>query len=109
MPNPGQANNPGGVNGLYESEAPYGTIKRLEQSTKEVATPSAPALNAPRRAQKAAVNRPSQASQAPVQTPADYHELIAQEWARYAAMPGASPLVQEIVSRAARQVNLASR
>ena len=109
MPHPGQVNNGAGVNGLYDPEAPYGTIKRLEQTTKEVATPSTPAIQAPRRAQRAAVNGSSQESQSPAQTPAEYHSLIAQEWARYAATPGASPLVQEIAARAARQVNLGSR
>lgn len=107
MPNPGQANNPGGVNGLYENEAPYGTIKRLEQTTKEVGTPSTPALSSPRRAQRAAVNRPK--ATASSQAQGDYPQMLAQAWAEYAAMPGASPLIQEIAAVAARQVNLGSR
>lgn len=108
MPNPGQVNNGAGVNGLYDPEAPYGTIKRLEQTVKATGTPSTPALSAPKRAQKAAVNQPAQAAQ-PVQTPADYHAEVARAYAYYASLPGASPLVLEYAARAARQVNSGSK
>jgi hypothetical protein len=98
-----------GVNGLYEREAPYGTIKRLEQTTKELGTPSTPAVNAPKRAQRAAVNRPSASVQQTAQTPEDYHAQVAEVFAYYASLPGASPLVQEYAARQWRQVNLGSR
>jgi len=102
-------NNPMGVNGLYEREAPYGTIKRLEQTTKEVATPSSPAVSAPRRAQRAAVNRPKATAQTTPQTTEDYQTQVAQVLSYYASLPGASPLLREYAARQWQQVNLGSR
>lgn len=105
MPN----NNPQGVNGLYQQEAAYGTIKRLEQTTKEVSTPSTPAMNAPRRAQRAAVNGRSRTAQAQAPTPEDYQAAVAQVWASFASLPGASDLVKQYAARAQGMIQNAGR
>ena len=102
MPVPGQPNNPGGVNGLYEREAPYGAIKRLQQSIQAAPISPNPATNAPRKAQRAAVSGGNK-SPAP---PQDYPTWVAQQWAGLASIPGASPLVQDLAARAAQQVTL---
>lgn len=100
MPFPGQINNPGGVNGLYESEAPYGAIKRRQQMTQAAPLPPNRAINTPRRAQRSATKL-SQAiaqQQAPAAEPLD----PMQQWAAIAAIPGASPLVRDYALRASR-------
>lgn len=102
MPNPGQANNPGGVNGLYESEAPYGAIKRLEQQTKQAPLPPNPALNAPKRAQKKAGKQQEQVVAAP--PPAAPPQMTAaQVWEQLAADPEAAayPILLEYAQRSA--------
>lgn len=107
MPAPGMANNPEGVNGLYHREEPYGAIKRLQQSTQAAPIAPTPAVNAPRRAQRAAVNGRTRTAQAQGSTTApDYQTAIAQVWQQMASMPGASPLVQQYAVRAAQQVGL---
>lgn len=94
MPAPGVPNNPAGVNGLYQQEAPYGAIKRLQQMTSAAPVATPRAVNAPRRAQRRAVNPPAQ------QTPPPYEEELATVWTELASLPGASPLVQEYAMRA---------
>lgn len=110
MPSPGVVNNPGGANGaqMFEHESSYGEVKRLQQSIQAAPIAPAPAVNAPRRAQRAAVNRSARTPAASSQTPADYQTQIAAQWAQLASLPGASPLLQEYAARAARQVNLGS-
>lgn len=110
MPFTGTVNNPSGVNGaqMFEHESAYGEVKRMEQSVQAAPIAPAPAVSAPKRAQRSAVNRATQQASAP-QTPADYQAALAQEWIKLASLPGASPLIQEIAARAAQQVNLGSR
>lgn len=111
MPFPGAVNNPGGANGtqMFEHESEYGAVKRLTQSVQQAPIAPTPAVNAPRRAQRAAVKRsqPSAPASPQAATPEDYYAAQAQVWAAIASLPGASDLVKQYAARAAAQVNLA--
>ena len=102
--------NPGGDNqfGNYTLQPGYGDVKRQTELLREAPISGSPlaaqALQAPRRAQKAASRRPGTnvgspplvAPQAPPEasgpSPDVYHQI--------AAIPGASPLVQLIFGNA---------
>lgn len=102
-------NNPQGVNGFdgFGRESAYGAVKRLTQATKAapLAGDAAPALNAPRRAQRQAVRGRAQQQAAPPPAPASptevpYPVALANEWAEIAQTPGVSELVLEYAGRA---------
>lgn len=113
MPNPGQVNNPGGVNGLYdESEHPYGAIKRLTQLTQEAplagGQQAGSEVASAQRAQRQATRPPSPSPprtvvaspepptlpQAPPSVQDVQQNADAATWAALATHPEASPLVQ---------------
>ena len=98
MPN----NNPSGENGLknhggFGGETAYGAVKRLEESTKAAPLPTAPGVNAPKRAQRRAVK--GQQPQAPPPDPVGQVAAAppppAAVWAEVAQIPGISPLAVE--------------
>lgn len=103
MTYPGKNPNPAGTNGTEGPGNAYGAIKRAtEQVRSAPLAGSASAINTPRRAQRAA-QKP--APQAPPPHPVDsqpmaYQPQLAQVWAELAAVPGASPLVQQMAEQA---------
>jgi hypothetical protein len=117
VPNPGQVNNGGGVNGATlpgGAESPYGAVKRLTQATRAVPIGPAPGGNAPKQATRAsqqgepALLHPADAVAAPGQElpPAGQYAAL---WAAVAATPGASPLVQQIAQEAQRGTEAVSQ
>ena len=117
MPNQGQVNNGGGVNGYAlpgGAESPYGTVKRLTQATRAVPIGPTPGGNAAKQATRA-----SQSPEPAPQHPADAITAPGQEmppsaqyaalWAAVAATPGASPLVQMIAQEAQRGTEAVSQ
>lgn len=107
MTYPGKNPNPAGSNGTEEPGNAYGAIKRAtEQVRSAPLAGSAGAVNTPRRAQRAA-QRPTAGPQTPPPHPVDtqpvaYQPQLAQVWAELAAVPGASPLVQQMAEQAAQ-------
>lgn len=114
MPNPGQANNPGGINNWqgFQNEEPYGQMTRdaaLQGAAPVAGGPvTVGALAAPKRAQRSA-QKPPQASMAPAgpqelpEPPARPPQpSLAQVWQQIAATPGASSLVADYAARVAR-------
>jgi len=108
MPNQGQVNNGGGVNGYTlpgGAESAYGSVKRLTQATRAVPIGPSPGGNAAKKATRA-----SQQGEPAPQHPADAVAAPGQEmppsaqyaalWAAVAATPGASPLVQALAAQA---------
>ena len=91
-------NNKAGVNGYYDvggQESAYGAQKRLEESTKAAPIPSAPGVNAPRRAQRRAVKGQAQPAPPPEQQLLAAPTPPRDVWAQVAAIPGISPLALE--------------
>lgn len=115
MPNKGQVNNGGGVNGATlpgGAESPYGAVKRLTQATKAVPIGPAPGGNAAKRATRAsqqpvpALAHPADAIPQGEMPPAAQYAAL---WAAVAAVPGASPLVQQIAQEAQRGTEAVSQ
>lgn len=119
-PAPGVANNPSGANGTqsfdgFNTETPYGQIKRVQQST-QVAPVATPAGNAPKRATRRAM-RPRTAAPAPSVQPEpappaplpSYDARLATQLDAIAQIPGASPLVQEYAQAARGRLNAAAQ
>lgn len=109
MTYPGKNPNPTGANGQETPDNAYGAIKKAtEQVRAAPLAGSASAINTPRRAQRAS-QRPTATAQPqplpshPVDSqPIAYQPQIAQVWAQLAAVPGASPLIQEMAAQAAQ-------
>ena len=118
MPNPtGKNQLPGG-----KKELPYGGVQQAQQLTKAAPLSGAPtsgsALNAPRRAHSAAVKgkragaqkaqepkvleRPKDAFHPTSAPPPDQptSQSVAESWAEISQIPGVSPLVHELATRA---------
>lgn len=113
MANPGGKNSPVHFEGLVQNPPSYGDKARqgdLQRSAVVAGSgASASALNTPRRAKQRATrsSQPSpvapveqvmQAQQGAPQTP--YPVYLATAWAQIAAIPGASPLVQQLAQEA---------
>lgn len=107
MPNPGGGNQFGN----FTLQPAYGDVKKQTELTREAPVSGAPvagrALNAPRRGERQAMRGPSQQQPQPgVQQQAPPTPEIApqawqaQSWQQIAAIPGASPLVQQYAQRA---------
>lgn len=112
MPNSGQVNNSGGVNGYTGPggvETPYGAVKRLTQLTRAAPIGETPGANAPQQAKRAgkrgqAEPPPVTPDQTVMAAPVPLPVAYAQAWAGVAATPGASPLVQQMAEEAQRGV-----
>lgn len=112
MPNYGQVNNPGGVNNFnkFAPEPPYGQKIKVDRLTSEAPIASPSAVEAPRRAKRAATRRSASAAQTTSpQAPEDYQAAVADVLVQLASIPGASPLLQDYAARAVAQVNLGAR
>jgi len=115
MPNKGQVNNGGGVNGATlpgGAESAYGAVKRLTQATRAVPIGPAPGGNAAKKATRASQQpqpvpaHPADAMQATDTPPAAQYAAL---WAAVASTPGASPLVQQIAQEAQRGTEAVSQ
>ena len=107
MANPGGKNSPVHFNGLVQNPPVYGDKARqgdLQRTVPLAGGGAASALNAPRRAGSQAKSGPTPKA-APVSSPSPglqptYQAQLAQTWAEIAAVPGASPLVQQLAQEA---------
>lgn len=96
--------NPEGVNQLGNSHVPYGQAKKMKQLAGEAPMSGAPlaqtALNAPRRARRNPQPKQAQPVSPPPALVPEYQTLPQvppdEHYANIAAIPGASPLVQQI-------------
>lgn len=98
-------NNPNGVNGYYDvggQESAYGSIKRLEESTKAAPIPTAPGMNTPKKAQRRAVSgQQGQPAPPPVEPQLAAAPPPPQSvWALVAQIPGITPLAAEYANGA---------
>ena len=105
-------NNPNGINQLGSDRVPYGDAKRMMELQSEAPMSGAPlagpAINAPRSVRRHPASAAAPTSTAPVvptQPPGPAQitpqAFAAQAWQQVAAIPGASPLVQQYAARAA--------
>jgi len=107
MANPGGKNSPVHFNGLVQNPPVYGDKARqgdLQRTAPLAGGGAASALNAPRRAGSQAKSGSTPVA-APVSSPSPgpqptYRAQLAQTWAEIAAVPGASPLVQQLAQEA---------
>ena len=114
--------NPSGQN-QFMREPGYGQIKRLDENTKAAPMSGAPvaagAVNAPRRARRAAESgrtagtasvSPSPETSGPFGSAEpegpSYEEQVAEAWAELAADPSAGPIIKEYAAEAARLAGL---
>lgn len=95
-----------GYTGPGGDETPYGAVKRLGQLTRAAPIGTAPGVNAPQQAKRAA-QRGTQTEPAPVTpdqavmaAPVPLPVAYAQAWSAVALTPGASPLVQQMAQEA---------
>jgi hypothetical protein len=109
MPNPQGKNSAVHFNGLVQNPLVYGDKARqgdLQRTAPLAGGGAASALNAPRRAGSQAKSGPTpEAAPVPSQPPGaapqpTYQAQLAQTWAEIAAVPGASPLVQQLAQGA---------
>lgn len=99
--------NPEGINNFdrFAPEPAYGEKTQQQALDRAAPTPKNPALNAPRRAQKASQRPQRSAPQAVPQMPAPQLSqsfLASQVWGEIAAIPGASDLVKAYAAKAAQ-------
>jgi hypothetical protein len=112
MPNPGQVNNPAGVNSFdhFAPEPAYG--EGLQTGANKQAAPlaggaaAASVIDAPRRAKRSAGKQPQPAPVQPGVAPGAPSQVtgtaaVAAFWQQVARVPGASPLVQQLAAQAA--------
>jgi hypothetical protein len=114
MPRPGVPNNAAGANGVDDPTTGHTSVAGLVQRNQGLISQPVPAgasaVNSPRRAQRRATHPNTTATQSgeiaaplPAQAPPDqptYGVQLAHTWGQVAAVPGASPLVQQYAQEA---------
>jgi hypothetical protein len=104
---PGKNPNPAGTNGTEEPGNAYGAIKRATEQVRSAPLAGSAGPSTRRGGHSGQHRGPQPHRRPPPPHPVDsqpmaYQPQLAQVWAELAAVPGASPLVQQMAEQAAQ-------